>query len=267
MQGPDVEMRRGQTFAFAMPRGWQVAEEGAFAVTTVAPDHAAITVMVGNSGMPVAYPPGQYLWEQLARLQLDGLQLGPPRTAAPVLGFPYAWEHDVTYGVRGIPCRGVAKVSAAPAYDTVTLVMTWAAAQAARWPQLAGWLPQVASQVQICGPGAFGMAGIAAQNLANSTAQGEQARAHREWSANLWDQVGRERAASQDRVAFERGQGLAGAQRYDDPVAGRAVDLPASNASYWVHVTTGRIVGSPDPTFDPRTPLDAGWTRLRPSGP
>lgn len=266
MQGPDVELRRGQTFAFALPRGWQVAEEGPFAVTTLAPDRTAVTVLVGNSGLPVAYPPGQYLWEQLARLQLEGLQLGPPRPAAPVLGFPHAWEHDASYAVRGVPCRGVAKVSAAPAYDTVTLVVTWAAAQADRWPALAGWLPQVASQVQICGPGAFGMAGIAAQNLANSNALGQQLQSHRAWSANLWDQVARERAASQDQIAFHRGQGLAGVQRYDDPVAGRSVDLPASNAVYWVHAATGRIVGSPDPSFDPRTPFDASWTRLPRSG-
>lgn len=264
---PPFELRQGPCFRYALPQGWQVVEDAQFALALRSPEEDAVTLMVGNAGLPLMLPPGQYLWDQLARMQLEGLRLGPPRLAPPVLGFPHAWEHEAEYAYRGVPCRGLAKVSAAPGYDSVTLVVTWAASHAARWPWYAPWLPGLASRVEVTSGAAFGMMALARQNLTNSIALGEQARAVREWSAAQWDQVVREREGSQARNQFELGQALAGVERRDDPVSGRQVDLSAANAVYWVHPATGRIVGSPDPSFDPRTPTDADWRPMPRSAP
>lgn len=264
---PPFELRQGPCFRYALPQGWQVVEDAQFALALRSPEEDAVTLMVGNAGLPLMLPPGQYLWDQLARMQLEGLRLGPPRPAPPVLGFPHAWEHEAEYAYRGVPCRGLAKVSAAPGYDSVTLVVTWAASHAARWPWYAPWLPGLASRVEVTSGAAFGMMALARQNLTNSIALGEQARAVREWSAAQWDQVVREREGSQARNQFELGQALAGVERRDDPVSGRQVDLSAANAVYWVHPATGRIVGSPDPGFDPRTPTDADWRPMPRSAP
>lgn len=63
---PGIEEWQGQFFRYLLPRGWRVAEDGNFGVVLVAPDNAALTIMVGNAGLPLGYPPGQYLYERLA---------------------------------------------------------------------------------------------------------------------------------------------------------------------------------------------------------
>lgn len=264
---PALGVHQGPCFRFAVPVGWQVVENGQFAVSLRSPEQDAVTLMVGNAGLPLHCSPGQYLGDQLARMQLEGLRLSPPRPAPPVLGFPHAWDHDAEYAYQGVPCRGLAKVSAAPSYDSVTLVVTWAASHAARWPHYGGWLPQAAAQVELTHPAAFGMQALAQQNLANSIALRDQAQQVREWSQARWAEVTREREASQAANQFAFGQALQGVERFDDPTRQRQVDLPANNSVYWVHPATGQIVGHPDPSFDPRTPGDVDWQRMPRSRP
>lgn len=264
---PPFTLQQGQCFAFALPQGWQVAEEGQFAVTLVRPDRAAITLMVGNAGLPLGYPPGQYALDNLGRMQLVNLVLGPPRPAAPALGCAMAWEQEAQYVFDGVPCRGLVKVSVTPGYDSCTLVLTWAATRAAEWPSHAGWLPRIAEHVQVTSAAAFGAAAFMQQSLRSSIALREQAQQHREWSAQLQAQVQRERDDAQARQQFNFQQALSGQDRYDNPFTGQPVDLPGSNAVYWINPLTGQIVGDPNPTFDPRTALDPNWQPLRRTPP
>jgi hypothetical protein len=182
-----------------------------------------------------------------------------------VLGFPLAWEFDVDYIVSGIPCRGVARCSVAPSYDFCTMVMTWAASEATQWASYASWLPEVAGRVEITHPAAFGASGVAQQNLHNSVLLGEQARRNRDWSERQWAEVTRQRDESQDRQSFDFRQALDGVQRYQNPFDNRPLDLPTTNTVYWVNLTTGRIVGDPNPTFDPRTASDSNWQPMEPT--
>jgi hypothetical protein len=87
-----LRLASGQFFDYALPQGWRVAEDGQFALTLMAPDSKALTVMVGNAGMPPNYPPAQYVYEKLMSLQPQGLQLGAPRAARPIAGFAQAYE-------------------------------------------------------------------------------------------------------------------------------------------------------------------------------
>lgn len=260
-----IATRQGQCFRYAIPAGWQVVEDGQFAVVLMAPDNRAITTMVGNAGLPAQYNPAQFVFEKLSQAQLANLRFGQGRPAPPVFGFPYAWEFDVEYMVNGVPCRGVARCSVAPVYDMCTMVMTWAASEAAQWPSYASWLPAVAGQVEVTHSAAFGASGIAQQNLQNSIALGEQARRNREHSERQWGEVTRQRGESQDRQAFEFRQAQDGVQRYDNPYDNRPIDLPTSNTVYWINPITGAIVGDPNPSFDPRTPTDSSWRPLRPT--
>ena len=50
----------GHYFSYALPQGWRVGEDGQFALTLTAPDNKALTVMVGNAGLPPNYPPAQF---------------------------------------------------------------------------------------------------------------------------------------------------------------------------------------------------------------
>lgn len=266
-----VTLRQGPCFRYAVPPGWQVVEDGQFAVVLMAPDQRALTTLVGNAGLPAGYNPGQFAFDKLAPTGLYQLQFGPARPARPVFGWAFAWEFawefDAVYGFQGIPCRGVARCSVAPSYDSCTMALTWAAAEAIQWDRYASWLPEIAAQVEITCAAAFGAAGIAQQNLQNSLALGEQARQYREWSERQWADVTRQRHESQDRNQFEFRQALDGVQRYDNPYDNRPLDLPTSNAVYWINLTTGQIVGSPQSSFDPRTATDSNWQPLRPSRP
>jgi len=125
-QAPAANLRlaSGQFFTYALPQGWRVGEDGQFALTLIAPDSKALTVMVGNAGMPINYPPGQYVYEKLMSIQPQDLQLSAPRQVRPIAGFANAYEFQVSYSVGGVPCRGLATLHIAPAYDTAVMAMT-----------------------------------------------------------------------------------------------------------------------------------------------
>lgn len=264
---PQVTVRQGACFRHALPDGWQVVEDGPFAVSRVAPDQRAVMVLVGNAGLPLGYPPPQFVYDKLAQSGLQFVRLGAPRPAPGVFGFPYAWDFDVDYAVGGAPCHGVARCSVAPSYDFCTMVMTWAASELAQWPRYASWLPQLAAQVEVTSASAFGAAGLAQQNLANSVALGEQARRHREHAAQQWAEVVAQRGASVDAQHDAFRQELGAVRTYHNPYDHRPVELSSHNAVYWVHPVTGQIVGHPSATFDPRTPMDPAWQPMTPATP
>lgn len=262
---PPGELRIGQGrhFSFALPPGWRVGEDGQFALTLVAPDNRAMTIMVGNAGMQVNYPPARYAQERLAAIRPRDLQFGPARQAAPVAGFRQAVEFDVSFvGPQGGPNRGVVKVSLAPAYDSQTMAMTAAISATDQWPGYSGWLPQVASQVAATNGAAFGMRGIMQQNLQNSVAYGEAARQYREWSQRNWQGVTDARNASQDRRNFAVRENLGGVQTFANPYAsGQAFELPMTHKYYWAD-RQGRFVGTDDPGADPNAGSTGEWRRM-----
>lgn len=262
---PPAQPRQGACFRYLVPPGWQVTEDGQFAVVMVSPSFDAIVATVGNAGLPLYYAPGQYLFDTLGRMQLQGMRFGQGRPVAPLMGFPQAVLFDVDYMVNGVPCHGLARCSVAPSYDCATMVMSWVAAQAHLWAQYASWLPAIADQIQVTNSAAFGASGIAAQNLQNSIRLGEQARQDRAWSEQQWAEVTREREASEARNNFDFRQAMDGVQRYDNPYTNQPIDLPLSNAVYWINPLTGQILGDPNPGFDPRIGGDPNWQPMRPT--
>lgn len=59
--GANLQLANGQFFTYALPQGWHVGEDGQFALTLLAPDNKALTVMVGNAGVSINTPPAQYV--------------------------------------------------------------------------------------------------------------------------------------------------------------------------------------------------------------
>jgi len=258
----ELRIGQGRFFSYAMPPDWRVGEDGQFALTLAAPDNNAITVMVGNAGLPPNYPPGQFAYEKLMALQPQDLQLGEPRPATPVAGFGQAVEFDVSYSMRGIASRGVAKVSVAGAYDTVTMAMTSALAVADQWPGYSTWLPQVADQISATNGGAFGMRGIMQQNLRNSTAFAEAARQYRDWSQKTWQQATDERNASQDRKNLAVRETLGGVQTYANPYGtSQPLELPMTYKYYWTD-RQGKVVGTNDPSANPNVGSTEEWRQM-----
>jgi hypothetical protein len=261
---PTGELRIGQGrfFSFALPPGWRVGEDGQFALTLIAPDNNALTLMVGNAGMPLNHPAARFAFDKLSAMQPQNLQMGQPRQAKPAAGFRQALEFDVGYSSRGIAYRGIAKVSVAPAYDTQTMALTAALSTADLWGGYSSWLPQVADQVSAMNGAAFGMRGIMQQNLQNSTAYGEAARQYRDWSQKNWQQVTDARNASQDRKNFAVRENLGGVQTFANPYgSNQNVEMPMTNKYYW-RDSQGSMVGTDDPSANPNVGSTTEWRKM-----
>ena len=259
---PSLRLSNGRFFLYALPQGWRVGEDGQFALTLVAPDNKAMTVMVGNAGMPVNYPPGRFVYEKLSALRPENLQIGQPRQATPIAGFAQAFQFDVTYTTSGVASRGTVKCHIAPAYDTAVMVMTAALSEASQWPEYASWLPLVADQISATDGAAFGMRGIMNQNLQNSTAYAEAARQYREWSQKNWQQVTDDRNASEDRKNFYVREGLGAVQTYVNPFGtGTPVELPTTFKLYWID-NQGDVLGTNDPSANPNTGSTTEWKQM-----
>jgi len=261
---PAAQLRLASSryFDYALPQGWRVGEDGQFALTLIAPDNKALTIVVGNAGLPINYPPAQFAYQKLMALQPQGLQLSAPRQVRPIAGFAQAYEFQVAYAVAGVPCRGIATVHIAPAYDSAVMAMTAALSEARQWQGYSSWLPLVAAQVSARNGAAFGMRGIMAQNLQNSTAYAEAARQYREWSQRNWQGVTDQRNASQDRNNAQFREALGGVQTYANPHdAGKPVELPSTYKYFWVN-EQGTILGTNDPGIDPNAGSTKDWRRM-----
>jgi hypothetical protein len=239
-----------------------VGEEGQFALSLVAADNLAFTVMVGNAGLPANYPADRFVYEKLMALQPQNLRVGKPRKAQPVAGFAHAYEFDVSYSVRGVANRGVAKCSINTAYDTSVMAMTAAVSSVDQWARYAPWLPQVADQISATSGAAFGVRGIMAQNLQNSTAYAEAARQYREWSQKTQQGATDARNASQDRNNTAFRENLGAVQTYVNPYdAGVPVELPTTYQHYWVS-PQGEYLGTDDPSVNPNVGSTGEWKQL-----
>jgi hypothetical protein len=260
--GQSLQLANGQFFTYALPPGWRVGEDGQFALTLLAPDNKALTVMVGNAGVPINYPPARYAYERLMAIQPQNLQLGQPRAARPIAGFAQAMEFPVSYGINGVPCQGVATVHIAPAYDTAVMAVTAALSEASQWPGYSAWLPLVAAQVAARSGAAFGMRGLMQQNLQNSTAYAQAAKEYRDWSQKNWQGVTDQRNASNDRNNTQFREALGNVQTYDNPHDARtAVELPTTYQYYWVN-EQGTIVGTNDPGINPNSGSTNDWRKM-----
>lgn len=259
---PQLQLASGRFFNYALPAGWRVGEDGQFALTLLAPDSKALTVMVGNAGVPINYPPARFAYDKLMAIQPQALQLGQPRAAKPAAGFSQALEFPVSYSIGGVPCRGVATVHIAPAYDSAVMAVTAALSEARQWNDYASWLPLVAAQVAARDGAAFGMRGVMAQNLQNSTAYAEAARQYRDWSQRNWQGVTDQRNASQDRNNAQFRETLGGVQTYTNPHDTRTpVELPNTYNYFWVN-EQGTILGTNDPGVDPNSGSTRDWRRM-----
>jgi hypothetical protein len=258
-----LQIGSGRYFSYALPAGWHVGEDGQFALTILAPDNKALTVMVGNAGLPAGYPPGRFVSEKLMAMRPQDLRLGPPRAAAPVAGFRQAVEFDVSYSVRGVAFRGIAKCNVQTAYDTAVMAMTAAISEAGQWAAYAKWLPQVADQISATNGAAFGVRGVMAQNLRNSAAYAEAARNYREWSQRNWQQVTDARNASQDRKNEAVRENLGSVQPYVNPFGdSQKVELPLTYRYYWMN-RQGNVVGTDDPTANPNEGSTKEWRQMK----
>ena len=54
--GANLTLASTRFFTYALPQGWRVGEDGQFALSLMAPDSRALTVLVGNAGVLAGSP-------------------------------------------------------------------------------------------------------------------------------------------------------------------------------------------------------------------
>lgn len=259
---------RGSNFSYLLPQGWRTCEEGPFALVLLAPDSRAGVIVFGQSGMLEPLAPEQFAYTAMAgvmRLAPD-VRLFNPRPTQPRPGFTHAAVMDCTYTPQSptSPVRlgGVVVSHVAVGYGHTAGTLTLAAAETGQWEQYRHWLPQVALAAENTGPDAYGsrtmagvMGGIAHQDH-------EAYRRYQEHSARTWQGVVDARAASVDWQQGQMGEVLTGQTWHADPYGGPALRRSTTPAVIWRSLD-GREVASDDPSYDPRTPYDADWRRVR----
>lgn len=259
----ELQIGKGSFFSYALPQGWKILEDGQYALTMAAPDQQAFTVMVGNSGLPLNYPPGQYAYERMMGIRPENLQLTNPRQTQPVAGFSYAYAFDAVYYIQGVQCKGLVKCHVAPSYDFCVMAMTAAIATADQWASYSSWLPLVADQLSAHSGAAFGMRGLMQQNLQNSMAYAEAARQYRDWSQRNWQQVTDDRNQSVTRQNEQFRENLGGVQSYINPYEpNKYVELPTTYQYYWIDLQ-GNVLGTDDPGANPNAGDTREWSPMK----
>jgi len=257
-----LAIKHGQFFTYALPPRWRVGEEGQFAVSLLAPENRAMTVMVGNSGLAPNYPPDRFISEKLSAMRIQNLQITQGVRAQPIAGFQTAYQFGISYSSKGLSFRGAAKCNIASAYDSAVLVMTLAVSRQEEWGEYSKWLPAAADQISANNGAAFGRRGIMAQNLQNSKEYGEAARQYREWSQKNWQQVTDQRNATQDKQNYAVRENLGSVQTYTNPYdSSQPMELPQTYKYFWVD-RQGKIVGTDDPSANPNNGSTGDWRQM-----
>lgn len=261
---PAQELRigRGNFFSYAMPPGWRVGEDGQFALTLVAPDNRALTVMVGNSGLMPGYNPGRFVYEKLMAMRPANLSLSDAVQAAPVQGFQQAYQFRLSYMINGGQYVGEAVCHINNYYGGCVMAMTAAIAEQSQWQDYSSWLPQVSRQISALNGAAFGMRGVMQQNLQNSMAFGEAMKAYRSWSNEKWQQVTDDRNHSVDKQNYQFRENLGGVNTYTNPYnTNSPVELSSKYKYYWMD-QQGRVAGTNDPSMNPNHGGTGEWRQL-----
>lgn len=257
-----LQLTRGRYFTCAMPEGWKLGEDGQFALSMVAPDQKALTLMVGNAGLFPNYTPYQFVYDKMMALQPQNLQVGNGQAVAPIAGFQQAYAFPVTYAIGGVACQGLVKCHVAPYYGGQTMAMTAALSEARQWPGYSSWLPLVADQIAAHDGAAFGMRGVMQQNIDNSKAYAEAARQYREWSQKNWQTVTDDRNKTQDRQQKEFRENLGAVQTFSNPYDNRQpLELTTQYQYFWIN-QQGTILGSNDPSINPNHGSTGDWRQM-----
>jgi hypothetical protein len=256
----------GRFFRYALPAGWQ-AQENSNLLCLNSPDGQAAIMHVGLVGMMQAMSPDQFV---AYAMNLQGMPLtaflhGQPITPPP--GCTGAGWFEITYALRGVTCRGTVASFIAASYGMCNASMTLAAAQTGAWEAYRAWLPQIAAEVAPAGAQTYMAGQVAADNLRNSIELGQRFHEVNDHTQRQWQEVTNERWASDERRNFEFRENLGAVQTYTNPYDNhRSVELSTQYRFYWVN-RRGEIVGSDDPSYDPRTGSTDEWTQMPRFGP
>jgi hypothetical protein len=258
------QVRQGSNFYYVLPAGWELVEEGKFALVLRSRDQSAGLVNYGLSGLLQPQDPQTFAHQLMTNaMHLTNVRFVDSTPIRPLAPYGSAAIIDVTYTLPAGRLRGVVVSNVINVYNRTDGMITLAAAKERLWGAYADWLPLLAMMAINVGPDPYGRNSTSAEILRETRQLNELATAYREWSARIWDEVSQFRARVQERQSQELGPILTGKQWYDNPFGGPPIQLSSGPTVIWVN-RNGDILPSDNPTFDPRTPTDPDWQRMVP---
>jgi hypothetical protein len=162
---PILETKQGQCVKYIMPQGWRVTEDSQFALALSAPDNAAISFVGGHFNYPQQeiYLIENYIYDVISLPHYQELQI---ERLSQSQSINWNWECDFTCIINAAPWRGIARCSHVRSRPGMSaLLLTYGAAETSQWASYASWLPQVAAQVELTNPAAFGVSEIMQEQL------------------------------------------------------------------------------------------------------
>lgn len=265
-QNVQVNLVHGRNFTYALPNGWSLTEEGQFALVLTANDGSARIIVSGNSNFEQGLSAPGFTQMVVPRFFNGPSEFGTPERLQPMPGYteaavtPFRATGFGPQGpetVVGLSVSNVVSVYARSDAFTITVF-----AKEGAWAHMSSWLVPVALMAANTGADPYGRHGASLLNMRLTADIGERHRAYREWSQQNWGAVVQQRAASMARQLEANGRTLTGNEWLPNPNNGRPERYSTTPSSIWVH-QNGRTVESSDPNFDPRSPSDPYWRRVR----
>lgn len=258
---------RGPNFSYTIPSGWRVIEEGNWSVSLRSTDNLAGITVLGQSGLLQPMSPDGYAYQGMTSImQLQNVRFTRAEQTSPMPGYNSAMLMDTTYDVmllnQMVRLQGLVMCNVLNSYNFTNAVITLVASETSQWPFYLPWLPEIAFQVCNTGPDPYGsctmqgvIRGIAIQDHAAYAA-------YQDWSKQLWQQVAEQRNLSIVNQHSAMGPMMSGNTWSTHPYTGQPVQHSTNPAVIWVSID-GRVADSDNSTFDPRTPYDSDWRRLK----
>jgi hypothetical protein len=264
----EAQLQRGPHFTYRLPPGWSIGEEGKFALVLRSPDFLAGIIVFGQSGLMHPASPEQfayYCMSGVMRLAPD-VRFGQSRAIPPMPGYTHAAIFETTYTLQlpqgPTPIRGLVTSNVAIGYGQCNGTITVAASATHQWPHYADWLPRVAAAALNTGPDPYGSGTMAGVISGIARQDADSYHQYQAWSQNLWGEVTAARNNAIDRQQGQLDAVLTGHEWVPDGYGGPMIRRSTTPACIW-RSRDGREMHSDDPSYDPRTPGDLDWVRVR----
>lgn len=258
---------RGPNFTYTIPSGWRVVDEGKWSVSLRAADNLAGITVLGQSGLLQPMSPDGYAYQVMASsMQLQNVKITRPEQISPMPGYNSAMLMDTTYDVvlpnRVVQLQGLVMCNVLNSYNFTNAVITLVASEISQWPHFLPWLPNVAFQV--CNTGADPYGSYTMQGVIRDISIQDHAAytTYQSWANQLWQEVVEKRNLSVVNQQNAIGPILTGHTWGTHPYTGQPVQHSTKPAVIWVSID-GRVEENDNSTYDPRTPYDSDWRRLK----
>jgi hypothetical protein len=192
--GQAMVFRQGPYFNYALPAGWEVAEENNTTLLLRSRDGSAHISVTGIIGLKHLLTPEVFAYQRMTALGLTDVRYTGVVYIIPMADYDSAGVMDVTYTaptgrMRGLVFSNVATGYNGQVFSRTDGVVTLVGAKEGIWDTYSDWLPEAALQAVHTGPDPFDSAAARSLPPRDVERTNETVAAHRAWVKRTWDEL------------------------------------------------------------------------------